>query len=197
MELNLKHFLLDRYQVSEEEFEQLAPLINIRHFEKEALLLQPGMVCEHIFFVEKGLLRTYTIAKNGKEHILQFAPETWFIGDRGSYYFNMPSEFFIQAIEPSTVILLSNDFFEKANTISPAFRFNNQKAMQNHIMHQQQRINLLLGATAEERYLDFIRMYPNLTLRVPQWMMASYLGITPESLSRVRKELAHRNFKPQ
>jgi CRP-like cAMP-binding protein len=68
--------------------------------------------------------------------------------------------------------------------------------LQNHIRQLQKRINLLLGASAEKRYLDFISLYPDLTLRVPQWMIASYLGITPESLSRVRKELAKRNFKP-
>ncbi|MPT33677.1 MAG: Crp/Fnr family transcriptional regulator, partial [Flavobacterium sp.] len=72
----------------------------------------------------------------------------------------------------------------------------NEKALQNHIRHLQKRINLLLAATAEQRYLDFIKLYPDVTLRVPQWMIASYLGITPESLSRVRKELAKRNFKP-
>jgi CRP-like cAMP-binding protein len=68
--------------------------------------------------------------------------------------------------------------------------------LHNSIRFMQRRISLLLGATAEQRYLDFIELYPNLTLRVPQWMIASYLGITPESLSRVRKELATKNFKP-
>jgi CRP-like cAMP-binding protein len=87
-------------------------------------------------------------------------------------------------------------FIEKANEISPEFRTYNEYLLQNHIRQLQNRIDLLIGASAEVRYLEFIKLYPNLTLRVPQWMIASYLGITPESLSRVRKELAKRNFKP-
>jgi CRP-like cAMP-binding protein len=91
---------------------------------------------------------------------------------------------------------LDKTFFDHASEVSPSFRQYNERALQNHIRHLQKRINLLLGAPADKRYLDFIKLYPDLTLRVPQWMIASYLGITPESLSRVRKELAKNNFKP-
>ena len=142
------------------------------------------------------MLRSYTIDENGKEHIIQFASESWIISDRSSLYFDEPSDFYIEAIETTTVVFLNQEFITKACEISSSYQTFNDKALQNHIRHLQKRINLLLGASAEARYLDFIQLYPDMLLRVPQWMIASYLGITPESLSRVRKELAKRNFKP-
>ncbi len=140
------------------------------------------------------MVRFYSIDNEGKEHIIQFAPENWFIGDRGSTYFGQPSKFFIDAIEETTVVVLDQDFVESASEISPEFRNYNEYLLQNHIRHLQDRINLLIGASAEKRYLDFIKLYSDLTLRIPQWMIASYLGITPESLSRVRKEIAQKKL---
>lgn len=89
---------------------------------------------------------------------------------------------------------LDKTLFENISKVSTDFTKNNTQALHNHIRNLQNRINMLLGATAEERYLQFIKMYPDILLRVPQWMIASYLGITPESLSRVRKELTKKNF---
>jgi CRP-like cAMP-binding protein len=146
--------------------------------------------------VEKGLLRSYVLEEDGKEHVIQFAPENWFIVDRSSVYFNDPSESYIEAIEDTEVVFIGEDFMCHAAEVSPDFGRYNDKLLHNHIRQLQKRITLLLSATAEKRYLSFIEMYPDLLLRVPQWMIASYLGITPESLSRVRKELAHKNFKP-
>ncbi len=159
-------------------------------------LLRQGEGCYHTFFVAKGLLRAYTIDEYGKEHLLQFAPENWFISDRSSVLFDEVSEQFIDAVEDSEVILIETGFFEKLSEISPGFQRFNMYALNNHIRHLHKRINLLISASAEVRYMDFIRLYPDILLRVPQWMIASYLGITPESLSRVRKELARKNFKP-
>ncbi len=141
-------------------------------------------------------MRFYSIDEAGKEHIIQFGCEDWLVSDRSSVYFNQASRFYIDAIEDSELAMLDMRFIEKANEISPEFRTYNEYLLQNHIRQLQNRIDLLIGASAEVRYLEFIKLYPNLTLRVPQWMIASYLGITPESLSRVRKELAKRNFKP-
>jgi len=92
--------------------------------------------------------------------------------------------------------LIESGFFEKLSEISMSFQRFNMLALNNHIRHLHKRINLLISATAEIRYLEFIKLYPDILLRVPQLMVASYLGITPESLSRVRKELAKKNFKP-
>lgn len=163
--------------------------------QKGDFLLQEGQACKHSFFVENGLLRQYSIDNKGKEHILQFAPENWFIADRESAFFNQPSSYFIQALENSNIIQIDEDFIIQLSEHNKSFVEFNNKLLHNHIRHLQKRINQLLGATAEERYLAFVKIYPDILLRVPQTMVASYLGITPESLSRIRKELATKNFR--
>ncbi len=189
------HYLMRTVGLPEIEAEQLSLPLKQMRYEKGSILLKKGAICNHSFFVEKGLLRSYMLDESGKEHVIQFAPENWFIVDRSSVYFNDPSESYIEAIEDTEVVLIGEDFICKANETSSVFRRFNDKLLHNHIRQMQKRINLLLGATAEKRYLSFIEMYPDLLMRVPQWMIASYLGITPESLSRVRKELAHKNFR--
>ncbi|WP_084374359.1 Crp/Fnr family transcriptional regulator [Reichenbachiella faecimaris] len=196
MESSFSEYLQSNAQISDNELLQLQSHIRTRTVGKGEFLLRKGEVCKHSFFVESGLLRSYSIDKDGKVHIIQFAPENWFVSDRGSIYFNEPSSFFIDAVEATQVVMLDEAFVITASQISLSFRQYNEQILQNHIRHMQNRINLLLGASAEERYLDFINLYPDLTLRVPQWMIASYLGITPESLSRVRKALAKQNFEP-
>lgn len=189
-------YLQDKTEMTPENATLLTKDLRTGQIKKAEFLSKQGNICNQTFFVEAGLLRAYTLDAQGKEHIIQFAPEGWLISDRSSAYFNEASDFFIEAIEDSTVVFLDPEFNDRASAISANYRHYNNLALQNHIRHLQKRINLLLGATAEERYLDFIRTYPDLTLRVPQWMIASYLGITPEGLSRVRKELARKNFKP-
>src|SRR5690606_22679558 len=100
------------------------------------------------------------------------------------------SAYYIQALEDSSVVMLNEDFIHLLSERFPTFIGFNNRLLHNHIRHLQNRINLLLSAAAEDRYLQFIKMYPDILLRVPQTMVASYLGITPESLSRVRRELA-------
>jgi len=189
-------YLQTKAGISNEQLLVLKDAIKSKTVQKGEVLLRQVEICNHSFFVEKGLLRSYTTDAAGKEHIIQFASESWIISDRSSIFFNEPSDFNIDAVEETTLILIYQNFINIACEISVSFRLFNDRALQNHIRHLQKRINLLLGASAEERYLDFIKLYPDMLLRVPQWMIASYLGITPESLSRVRKELAKRNFKP-
>lgn len=165
------------------------------HVEKGKFLLREGEICRQSFYVEKGLLRYYSIDNKGKEHIIQFAPEGWFVGDRESQFFNRPSQFFIQALEDSDVAMIDDELICNISNADNSFGLFNNNLLHNHIRQLQHRINMLLSATAEERYLDFIKIYPDILLRVPQTLVASYLGITPESLSRVRKDLAARNFK--
>ncbi|MCO5261011.1 MAG: Crp/Fnr family transcriptional regulator [Crocinitomicaceae bacterium] len=159
---------------------------------KGEIIMHQGELCQHTFFVEEGLLRYYSIDTRGKEHILHFAPEGWFISDRDSIYFNQPTNYFTEALEDSTIVKLEKNFFPKIFDESSNFFEFNEHLLHSHIRQLQKRITLLLSATAEERYLDFIEIYPDILLRVPQWMVASYLGITPEGLSRVRKDLANK-----
>lgn len=191
---NINEYLAKVFEVPAEKVNLCSIQYEMKKVGKHEMLLQEGEVCRNTFFVEKGLLRMYSIDKNGKEHVIQFAPENWLIGDRSSLYFNEKSRYFIEAVEDSEVLFLQPDFFSKLLEEFPNTIEKNDLIIQKHVKSLQDRINSLLGETAEERYLKFIKMYPDLLLRVPQWMIASYLGITPESLSRVRKELAKKNF---
>jgi CRP-like cAMP-binding protein len=195
MATDFKTYLTENTGLSLEQLDQLSGHFNVKSVEKGQVLLNMGDICQHSFFVEKGLLRAYTIDDIGKEHIVQFAAENWFISDRSSLFFHEPAEYYIDAIENSRVVFIDSQFNQKAASLNPAFSPLNERLLQNHIRYLQKRINLLISASAEIRYLDFIKLYPDLLLRVPQWMVASYLGITPESLSRVRKNLAQQHFK--
>ncbi|WP_131538368.1 Crp/Fnr family transcriptional regulator [Pedobacter nototheniae] len=190
-----KKYFQSKIELTDEQFDSISSSLRVKKFEKNEILQYKGDMFKHGFFVGKGLLRAYSIDAKGKEHILQFAPENWLISDRNNMV-NEPSIFFIDAIETTEVVLMNNDFMAEASRKVPCLLPLNITMLNNSIRFMQKRINMLLSATAEERYLDFIKLYPNLTLRVPQWMIASYLGITPESLSRVRKELANKHFRP-
>lgn len=192
-----KKYLQDKTNISDDQFDLIAANILSKKVKKDTQLLREGDVCSQVFFVAKGLLRAYTLDNLGKEHIIQFGPEDAWVSDRNSFYFNQPAMFYIDAIEDSKIVFISKEFYDRAEEIIPGFNSFSVMILHNFIRFMQKRISLLLGATAEQRYLDFIELYPNLTLRVPQWMIASYLGITPESLSRVRKELATKNFRPR
>lgn len=196
MMLNIfKEYLQKKVAITDEQFGLISDKLKIRGFEKNEMILMKGEVSSHVYFVLEGLLRSYSIDSKGKTHIIQFAPEQWWLSERNGILFNEESEFFLDAIENTKAIVMPKDFINEAARIVPCMNDLNSSMLNNAIRFMQKRINMLLSATAEERYLNFIHLYPNLTLRVPQWMIASYLGITPESLSRVRKDLAHKHFK--
>lgn len=192
---NFKTYLTSKLEVDEGEISSLLENCDIKSFKKGEFLLRKNEYCRHAFFVENGLLRQYSINENGKEHILSFAPENWIVTDRESSVFNQPSAYYIQALEDSIVVMIDEDFIRLLSEKIPGFTDFNNRLLHNHIRHLQNRIHLLLSAAAEDRYLEFIKMHPDILLRVPQSMVASYLGISPESLSRVRRELAEKHFK--
>lgn len=194
----MKHFKFTSFLTSNTDLEsnfieKLAEQCSFKEFSKDSFLLREGEFCKHSFFVEKGLIRQYSIDKKGKEHTIQFAPENWLVSERNSVFFNQPSAYFIQAVEDSLVLLIEEKLIIALSQKDSAFNEFHNKLLHNHIRQLQKRINLLLGASAEERYFDFISTYPDVLLRVPQTLVASYLGIAPESLSRIRKELARKN----
>ncbi len=192
---SLLQYLQNRMQVDEESMHKIS-LLQTRQVAKGEFLLRAGEISRYMYYVEKGLLSYYSIDEKGKPHIIQFAEETWFMSDRCSLFFQQTSPYFIEALEDSEITVIPRDFFSELSKTSPAFVMMNTQALHHHILHLQNRIHQLLAATAEERYLDFVKLYPSLTLRIPQTMIAAFLGITPESLSRVRKELAQKNESP-
>jgi len=172
--------------LSNDEQEILAPFLKSFSVKKKAFLLAEGQTCRANYFVVKGCLRLYFIDIKGAEQTTQFAIENWWITDLTSFLFQEQSEFYIQAAETTEVIAIENhhydEMFHKLPKLERYFRLILQK---NH-QASQRRIKFLYSQTAEERYRHFNRLFPEFVQRVPQYMLASYLGFTPEFLSKIR-----------
>lgn len=186
--VNFSSYLQDNASLSEDTIHELLPFCKIQNLTRGEILLAEGAMNRHFYFVESGLIRLYSISRDGREHVLQFAPENWWLSDRNHLRHSEPSAYFIDAIEDSSVVLLDQDFINRALSVSNAFSLFHEDLLQRHINQLYRRINLLIGATATERYHAFLSDYPNIFMRVPQWMVASYIGITPEALSRIRSQ---------
>ena len=178
--------------LTEKEEEICRSLFIPKKFRKRQYLLQQGDVSKYSAFVEKGLLRSYVIDDKGTELIMQFAPEGWWIGDMYSSATGEPAEHNIDAIEDTEALLLTHQAHEQLLQQAPVFERFFRLLLQNSFIALQRRLKGNIIQTAEEKYKNFIRLYPNIVQRVPQHYIASYLGITPESLSRIRKQMAER-----
>ncbi len=146
---------------------------------KGQILQSSGELNTKVFTVESGLLRSYSIDNKGKEHIYMFASENWIIGDNCET--NVPCDLFIDALENSTIIVTDKEVTKQNSKNNSLF---------NRLAVLQKRIIMLMSSSAIERYQHFVETYPDISQRVPQRMIASYLGITPEALSKVRGDKA-------
>jgi CRP-like cAMP-binding protein len=155
-------------------------------------LQRAGEVATHAAFVASGCLRSYVIDAKGKEHIVQFAPETWWLADNTSLSTRTPTQYFYQAVEDSALLLIDPGSHQRIVDHVPAYAAAFRAGLQKHAAAKDLRIVTSLAATAEERYLEFMQTYPSIAQRVPQWMLASYLGVSPETVSRIRKNLSRR-----
>ena len=162
---------------------------NTKHFDKGDILQREGDNCSKAFFVKKGLLRSYTIDDKGKEHIFMFAPESWVIADIESQEFNQPAKLFIDCVEKSEVIILNRSLLIKSEQNIDQLK-KNVNLLSRRVAVLQRRVIMLMSASAKDRYELFLESYPNISKRVPQKMVASYLGITPEALSNIRGKIA-------
>lgn len=178
--------------LSEEEFVRCTAFFIPKKIRKTHFLLQAGEVCRHMAFVSKGCLRSYSIDDAGEEHVVQFAIEDWWMTDPYSYLTGEPSGYNIDALQDSDLLLLDRSSYEKLPIELPKFERFFRMLLENKYIASQRRITAALSASAEERYLNFIKTYPAFAQRIPQRHIASYLGITPQSLSRLRKELSEK-----
>jgi len=157
---------------------------------KSAYLVQEGEVSKYLAFVTSGCLRSYTIDKKGEEHIVQFAFDGWWITDLYSFLTGKPGTYFIDAMEESDVLLLESAAYEKLCTTVPRFERYFRLLLQNNYIATHRRVLASISMSAEERYLQMIQEYPNIGQQVALRHIASYLGITPEALSRIRNRIA-------
>ncbi len=161
----------------------------IKQFKKGEILQLEGELSSLAYYVKKGLLRSYTIDNKDKEHIFMFASEGWLIADIESQEFDQPAELFIDCLEDSEVVIFDRKSFKIANLTGDQLK-QNAHLLARRTAVLQRRVIMLMSASAKERYNRFLETYPELPNRIPQRMIASYLGITPEALSKIRGEIA-------
>lgn len=176
------------HALSQDEKDLIAAVVLPKSLSKGEFLLREGDDVRYGAFVAQGFLRSYVIDNKGKEHIIQFAPENWWISDKSGIEEGAKATFFIDAIEDSEILLMDLKGHITLMQRVPAYAKSFQAGMQKRGAAKDKRIMQSLTSTAEERYIDFITTYPSIVQRVPQHMLASYLGITPETVSRIRKQ---------
>ena len=176
--------------LSKEEKELIKAKFHPHLFLKKQFALQHGDVCEYFNFVVRGCLRLYKVGSDGVYHILQFATENYWILDLTSFHKQQPALLNIDALEDTVVLRINHDDLIDLYIKAPKFDRIFRVLLENHFMLQQQRMGQLFSSTAEERYQLFLETYPHLLNRLSQVQIASYLGITPEFLSRIRSRMA-------
>jgi CRP-like cAMP-binding protein len=184
-ELILKN-IAKHIELAPEEVEYFTSILKPKALRKRQYFLQAGDISRHECFVNKGCIRTYNVDEKGQEHVVQFAIEGWWAGDLYSFLSAQPSEYNIDALEDSELFLIDKNNLEQLYTRVPKFERFFRILLQNAFIASQRRISENLSLPAEERYISFIQRYPRFEQRLPLRQIASFLGITPESLSRIR-----------
>ena len=179
--------LLEKILLTEEEKEIIKIFFIPKKLRKRQYFLQEGDVCKYIAFIVKGSARTFTVDEKGHENVLKLAVENWWLADFESFYLLTPSRFNIEALENLEVLQSTNAQIEDFLKDIPAFAAMQNVISQNYTIANQKRMQAAITYTAEERYEDLVSNYPHFLKRFPQNMIASYLGLSPETLSRIRK----------
>jgi len=188
-ELYFKNFN-KKIPLTDQEREQIKSFLGVKKIRKKQYLLQEGDVCKNIAFVEKGALRAYTVNNDGVEHIMQFALEGWYISDLYSFLTGEVATYNIDAIEDAELVLISRSAHDELLKKYPKYETFTRELITGAYVALQKRLNSIISKSLEDRYEAFISLYPDIAKRVPQHMIASYMGLTPETLSRVRRRIA-------
>lgn len=180
---------IDKFvQLTQEEKEIFSACFQEVKIKKRQFIVQPNFIAQHRNYVLKGAFRAYVVADEGQDHTITFAIDDWWITDYNSYIFQKPATMFVVALEDSVILRLDYEKEKELKQQNHKFETFFRMVAERGLAFQQRRIISNLTHTAEERYENFISKYPEVVQRVPQYTLASYLGMTTEFLSRIRNK---------
>lgn len=180
----------EKVGATDDELQRCRRYFTSRQFRKKDFLLREGEVCNRLAFVEQGALYSYSVNAKGAQHVLQVAFEGWWISDLYSFFTQEPSKLTIEALEDSQLLLIDYEHHHQLLAQVPKYETYIRLLYQNAYIALQRRVESTLGLTAEEKYNRLLEQYPTILQRMPLHLIASYLGVTPETLSRIRRQLA-------
>jgi len=176
--------------LTQEEETFIKTYLTPKKLRKKQYLLQEGDVCKSIAFIEKGALKAYSIDDTGNEHIIQFGIEGWIISDLYSFLTGEPATYNIDAIEDVELVLINKSAHEELLQKLPKYETFTRLNITGAYLAMQKRLTSIISSPLEERYANFTATYPEIVQRVPQHMIAAYMGLTPETLSRIRRRIS-------
>ncbi|MFZ4784931.1 MAG: Crp/Fnr family transcriptional regulator [Flavobacteriales bacterium] len=186
---NLRRHLDSRVSISDSDFELITQKIKVKRFKKKEMIARANEVADYQGYINSGSVRMFFTDDKGHEHVVQLSFEDWWTGDIMSFVTGQPADYSIEALEESELFLFQRDDMETLYHAVPQLERSFRILTQNALVAMQQRMVANMSKSAEERYLNLIKKFPHLELRIAQHHIASFLGITPEALSRIKKSL--------
>ncbi|MDD7887985.1 Crp/Fnr family transcriptional regulator [Flavivirga sp. 57AJ16] len=183
-----KKYINDKTSLPEEDLNEILSYAIIKKLRRRQFLLQEGDIWRYNAFICSGFVRTYSVDDKGTEHIMNFSPENYWTGDRESLTNETPSKFNIEALENTEVLLIKKQDFEMLCKKIPLFNNLINNILHKSFLTSQSRIHSSISQSSEDKYNNFVLKFPTIANRVPQHMIASYIGISPETLSRIRSQ---------
>ncbi|MDR3272849.1 MAG: Crp/Fnr family transcriptional regulator [Flavobacteriaceae bacterium] len=187
--------MTDIISLSKEDKEYIKTIVTFRKVDRKDFLLKQNEIEEYYYFVISGCLRTYIIDSKGVEKVIQFSPQGWWIADNESLIFHTRTKFNIEAVFDSEVFMLSRSNMINSVKRCPELRSYYAESVERSLVFLRNRLNEILNMTAKQRYLNFCEKFSNLVEAVPQKYIASYIGVTPEFFSTMKKKLRENGVK--
>ncbi|MDT3405353.1 Crp/Fnr family transcriptional regulator [Mucilaginibacter terrae] len=189
---SFKAHIHKRLFFTDEEFEEFCQSFKVSKVKKRQFIVQPEFVAKYRYYVVTGSFRAYVIGDEGQEHTIQFAIDDWWISDYNSYIFQQPASMFVMALEDSVVLQISYEAEQQLKKSKHVYETLFRILAENTAAHMARRVIVNLTKTAEQRYELFLERYPSIVSKVPQYALASFLGMTTEYLSKLRNKRVSR-----
>ena len=189
---NFKEHILKRISFTDDELNVFCDSFKSLRVKKRQFIIQPGFVATHRYYVVQGSFRAYVIGDEGEEHTIQFAVDDWWISDYNSYIYQQPASMFVMALEDSIVLQIDYETEQGLKKSRHSFETFFRILAENTAAYMARRVITNLTQSAEQRYESFLERYPQIVSKVPQYALASFLGMTTEYLSKLRNKRSSR-----